>query len=112
MRISDWRSDVCSSDLLESFGIAAIAAHVRALAERLIGGLHELGVEVMTPAGPDRHAGNVCFRCPDPEAQMRRAAAEAILVGAANGRVRLSAHLFPSEADVEVLLELLTRLLG
>src|SRR3546814_11346129 len=97
MRISDWRSDVCSSDLLESFGIAAIAAHVRALAERLIGGLHELGVEVLTPAGPDRHAGNVCFRCPDPEAVMRRAAEEAILIWADNGRVRLSAHLFTSE---------------
>lgn len=97
---------------LESFGIDAIAAHVRALAERLIGGLGAAGVEVMTPAGAERHAGNVCFRCADPEAVMRRAAEEAILVWADNGRVRLSAHLFTTQEDVETFLERLPRFLG
>lgn len=89
---------------LESFGIDAIAAHNRALAERLIAGLQAFGLEVMTPVGAERHAGNVCFRCPDPgpdpEAVMRRAAEEAILVWADNGRVRVSVHLFTTEADV------------
>jgi selenocysteine lyase/cysteine desulfurase len=97
---------------LESFGIEAIAAHLRALAERLIGGLTDLDLEVMTPAGPLNHAGNVCFRCADPEAVMRRAAEEAILVWADNGRVRLSAHLFTTQEDVETLLERLPRFLG
>jgi len=97
---------------LESFGIEAIAAHNRALAERLIAGLADLGLEVMTPAGPERHAGNVCFRCADPEDVMRRAAEEAILVWADNGRVRVSAHLFTSEADVGTFLERLPHFLG
>lgn len=94
---------------LESFGIEAIAAHIRALAERLIEGLAALGLEVMTPAGAAKHAGNVCFVCPDqgpdPEAVMRRAAEEDILIWADNGRVRVSAHLFTSQEDVERLLE-------
>lgn len=97
---------------LESFGIAAIAAHVRALAERLIACLAERGLEVMTPAGALNHAGNVCFHTDDSEAVMRRAAEEAILVWADNGRVRLSAHLFTTEADVETLLQRLPRFLG
>lgn len=97
---------------LESFGIEAIAAHVRALAERLIAGLGAAGVEVMTPAGPERHAGNVCFRCADPEAVMRRAADEAMLVWADNGRVRLSAHLFTTQEDVEAFLDRLPGFLG
>ena len=90
---------------LESFGIDAIAAHNRALAGRLIAGLNDFGLEVMTPAGPDNHAGNVCFRCADPEAVMRRAAEQAILVWADNGRVRVSVHLFTTQEDVETFLE-------
>jgi selenocysteine lyase/cysteine desulfurase len=97
---------------LESFGIEAIGAHVRGLAERLIAGLADLGVEVMTPAGRENHAGNVCFRCADPEAVMRRAAEEGILVWSDNGRVRLSAHLFTTQEDVETCLERLPRYLG
>ncbi len=97
---------------LESFGIDAIAGHVRGLAARLIAGLHAMGLDVMTPVGRETHAGNVCFRCPEPEAVMRRAGEEGILVWADNGRVRLSAHLFTAEADVETFLERLPRYLG
>jgi len=96
---------------LESFGIEAIAAHNRTLAERLIAGLNALGLEVMTPAGSERHAGNVCFRCADPEAVMRRAAEEDILVWSDNGRVRVSVHLFTTEGDIESFLERLPRFL-
>ncbi|WP_340116533.1 aminotransferase class V-fold PLP-dependent enzyme [Pelagibius sp. 7325] len=96
---------------LESFGIDAITAHVRSLAERLIAGVGALGLEVMTPAGPENHAGNVCFRCADPEAVMRRAAEEAILVWSDNGRVRISVHLFTTQGDVEIFLERLPRFL-
>lgn len=97
---------------LESFGIEAIAAHVRALAERLIAGMADLGLEVMTPAGETNHAGNVCFRCADPEAMMRLAAEDGILVWSDNGRVRVSVHLFTTQADVETLLKRLPGYLG
>jgi cysteine desulfurase / selenocysteine lyase len=96
---------------LESFDIDAIAAHNRKLAERLIAGMVDLGLEVMTPAGAARHAGNVCFRCTDPEAVMRRAAEEDILIWSDNGRVRVSVHLFTTEGDVEKFLECLPEFL-
>ena len=97
---------------LESFGIDAIAIHNRALAELLIAGLGDLELEVMTPAGEANHAGNVCFRCADPEAVMRRAAEEGILIWSDNGRVRVSAHLFTTQTDVETLLQRLPEFLG
>jgi selenocysteine lyase/cysteine desulfurase len=97
---------------IESFGIDAVAAHVRALAERLIAGLNRLGVGVMTPAGPGNHAGNVCFRCGDPEAVMQRAAEDGILVWADYGRIRLSVHLFTTIEDVETLLDRLPAFLA
>lgn len=97
---------------LESYGIDAVAAHVRRLAECLIAGLADLGLEVMTPAGPERHAGNVSFRCADPEGVMRRAAEEDILVWADSGRVRLSPHLFTTQDDVAAFLEHLPRFLA
>lgn len=90
---------------LESFGIEAVAVHIRSLAECLIIGLANLGLDVMTPAGAEHHAGNVCFRCADPEVLMHRAAEEAILVWADNGRVRISAHLFTTQEDMETLLQ-------
>ncbi len=97
---------------IESFGIEAVAAHVRALAERLIAGLTEQGLEVMTPAGPERHAGNVCFQSSDAEGVMHRAAEEGILVWADYGRIRLSAHLFTTEEDVEKVLDRLPAFLA
>jgi selenocysteine lyase/cysteine desulfurase len=94
---------------IESFGIDAVAAHVRRLAARLIDGLVEMGLEVMTPAGLENHAGNVCFRCPDPEDVMQRAAEEGILVWADYGRIRLSVHLFTTSEDIERFLERLPK---
>jgi selenocysteine lyase/cysteine desulfurase len=93
-----------SLDYLDSFGIAAIAAHNRTLAARLIDDLSDLGVEVMTPAGEANHAGNVCFTCADPEGVMRKAARDDILVWSDNGRVRVSVHLFTTQVDVDTFL--------
>lgn len=96
---------------LESFGIDAIAAHSRALAERMIAGMTDLGLEVMTPAGHGNHAGNAAFVHADPEGLTAKAAAENILVWGDNGRIRASAHLFTSEEDVAIFLEALPGLL-
>ena len=89
---------------LESFGIEAIAAHAQALSGRLVQGMAALGLEVMTPATRQERAGNAAFRCADPEAVVRKAAAEDILVWGDNGRVRASAHLFTTTQDVETFL--------
>lgn len=97
---------------LESFGIDAIAAHARALAGRLVGGMTALGLDVMTPAAAEHRAGNAAFACADAEGLTRRAAAEDVFVWGDNGRLRVSAHLFATEADVETFLDRLPRYLS
>lgn len=97
---------------LESFGIDAIAAHTRALTGRLIAGMTDLGLDVMTPAAAEHRAGNAAFACGDPEGLTRRAAAEDVFVWGDNGRLRVSAHLFATEEDVETFLERLPRYLS
>lgn len=101
-----------SLDYLDGFGIEPIAAHVRRLSGRMVEGMSALGLEVMTPAEPTRRAGNAAFAHDRAEAAMRRAAAEDILVWADNGRLRASAHLFTTDADVERFLDRLPALLG
>lgn len=97
---------------LESFGIGAIAAHVRALSGRMIEGMSRLGLDVMTPAEPCRRAASAAFAWTRPEQVVAAAAREGILVWGDNGRIRASAHLFTTAADVERFLDRLPVLLG
>lgn len=97
---------------LEAFGIESIAAHARALATRMIAGMTDLGLEVMTPEEPEHHAGNAAFVSADPAGLTARAATEGIFVWGDNGRLRASAHLFTTEEDVETFLERLPALLA
>lgn len=100
-----------SIDYLNRFGIAAIDAHVRRLSGRLVDGYTTLGLEVMTPADPARRGPNAAFVHRDPTAVVHRAAAEGILFWGDNGRIRASAHLFTTDADVDLFLERLPDLL-
>lgn len=101
-----------SLDYLDSFGIDAIAAHVRGLSGRMIDAMTRAGLEVMTPSEAHRRAGNAAFVHADPATLTRRAAAEGILVWGDNGRVRASAHLFTTAQDVARLAECLPQLAG
>lgn len=94
-----------SLDYLAGVGIDAIAAHVRARSARLVAGMSALGLEVMTPEAADARAANAAFACPDPAAVVRSAREHGILVWGDNGRVRASAHLFTTDADIDRFLE-------
>jgi selenocysteine lyase/cysteine desulfurase len=94
-----------SLDYLDSFGIGAIAAHLRALSGRMVEGMTALGLDVMTPAGPDGRAGNAAFAHADVAGFMRRATADGVLVWGDNRRIRASAHLFVSDADINAFLD-------
>ena len=94
-----------SLDYLDSYGIDAIAAHLRHLSGRLIAGMTALGLEVMTPTAPESRAGNAAFVRSDTRSFIRKADADGILVWGDNGRIRASAHLFTTREDIEHFLE-------
>ncbi len=98
-----------SLDYLESFGIDAIANHVRRLSGQLVEGFAALDLEVMTPAEPACRAGNAAFKWSDTGRFLERAAQDGVLVWGDNGRIRASVHLFNDDADIERLLDGLPR---
>ena len=97
---------------LERFGIEAIAAHTRALSGRMVAGMHDLGLDVMTPSSASERAGNAAFAWPDCERVVRKAAEENVFVSGDNARVRASAHLFTTAEDVEIFLRRLPAFLA
>jgi selenocysteine lyase/cysteine desulfurase len=101
-----------SLDYLDSYGVDAIAAHLRDLSGRLVAGMTALGLEVMTPAAPESRAGNAAFVRSDTAAFLRQADTDGILVWGDNGRIRASAHLFTTGEDIELFLERLPRYLA
>ena len=94
-----------SIDYLNQFGVDAIASRVRPLTQRLVGGMTDLGLPVMTPVDPAQQAANAAFHHLDTGRFVRRAREDGILVWGDNNRIRASVHLFTTDADVDLFLE-------
>src|SRR3546814_8638146 len=114
MRISDWSSDVCSSDLaaldhLAALGIDRIETHGVGLAHRLHAGAEQLGLRCATP--PGNRAPIVAIALPGPEDAAKAAfAAAGVEATVRAGHVRLACAIFNTDADVDRAIEVLGRL--
>jgi selenocysteine lyase/cysteine desulfurase len=94
-----------SLDYLDSFGIDAIAVHLRSLSGRMVQGMTAMGLDVMTPPDAENRAGNAAFLRSDTWPVIERAMKDHILIWGDNGRIRASAHLFTTRDDIEVFLD-------
>lgn len=86
--------------LRERLGGAAVEARVLALSGRLVAGLQALGVQPLTPAAEAQRAGIVAFESPRYAEIGAALEARRIFAWCKDGRVRASAHVYNSEADV------------
>jgi cysteine desulfurase/selenocysteine lyase len=93
-------------------GVERIEPHVLDLGGRLREGLVELGLEVLTPAEPERRAGNVCIARADGARFVHELGERGVLVWEADGRVRYSVHLYNDGDDVDRALDATRELLG
>ena len=100
---------VAGLSLVEEAGVDAIERHVRELNTQLIAGLHELGATVVTPDDPARRGPLVCVRSNDPTGLVASLAAEGIICSMRDANLRIAAHYYNTQADVDVILEALTR---
>jgi selenocysteine lyase/cysteine desulfurase len=98
---------VAGMSIIEEVGIDAIEAHVRGLNTRLIEGLEELGASVATPRDPAGRGPLVCVRSTDPSALVGELATERIVVSHRDENLRVAAHLYSTEEDVDRLLQAL-----
>jgi selenocysteine lyase/cysteine desulfurase len=100
---------VAGLSLVEEAGVPAIEAHVRGLNTRLIDGLGELGATVVTPSDPARRGPLVCVRSTDAAALVAALAEERIVCSLRDSNLRVAAHLYNTDDDIDVLLEALSR---
>jgi kynureninase len=95
--------------LVEETGVAAIEQHVRSLNDRLLEGLDELGASVATPRAEAQRGALVCVRSSDASALVDALAAEGVVTSSREDKLRISAHLYNVEDDIDRVLAALSR---
>ncbi|MFN0181234.1 MAG: aminotransferase class V-fold PLP-dependent enzyme [Gemmatimonadales bacterium] len=94
-------------DQMRQIGIDRIFSWDLALGDRLVAGLGELGVEVVSPEERSRRSGIVSARFPgrDPKDVVRHLGRAGVVVSPRRDLVRFSPHLYNSDADIDRALE-------
>lgn len=95
--------------LLRQVGLDRVATHVRGLGERLVAGARERGLDLVTPADPDRRGPLVMLRCQDVQTLIGRLAERGVLCSTRDGALRVSFHHYNLASDVDALLSGLDR---
>ena len=95
---------IAGIELMQEIGIAETREHVNGLNERLIAGVDELGGSVATPRDPERRGALVCIRSTDAPALVRALGEDGIVCSDRDGNLRVSAHAYNVEEDIDTLL--------
>lgn len=100
---------IAGIELISEIGIAETRAHVAALNERLIAGVDELGGIVATPRDPEQRGALVCIASTDGPRLVGLLESEGVVTSQRDGNVRVSAHAYNVEGDIDVILDSLAR---
>ena len=100
---------IAGIELMQEIGIAETREHVLTLNEHLLGGLDELGAEVVTPRAPAQRGALVCVKSTDPTKLVGRLDADGIVTSERDGNLRISAHCYNTVEDVDAVLAALER---
>lgn len=96
--------------LLMDVGIGRIAAHVRSLHRPVLDWAREHGVRVASPVG-DHASAIICLAPPDPLAAYAALREARIYTSLREGAIRLSPHLYNTDADMSRVCDVLARTL-
>jgi selenocysteine lyase/cysteine desulfurase len=97
-----------SLELLHELGPAAVAAHVEALAARLVDGVEaRKDLRLVTPSDPAHRAGVISVAPRDPRAASARLTAGRVIHALREGAIRLSPHGYNTLEEVEQVLSVL-----
>lgn len=88
---------------LDSIGMARIEQHVGRLGSHLATGLTELGIEIVTPLEPSRHAGIITARFSEHDARtLGEALANAgVITSLRGGGIRFSLDFYNDSGDID-----------
>ncbi len=100
---------VAGIELMQEIGVADTREHVQALNSRLIAGLDELRAKIVTPRRPKRRGALICVASYDAPALVAVLRREGIVTSSRDSNVRISAHAYNADEDVDALLAALAR---
>jgi selenocysteine lyase/cysteine desulfurase len=100
---------VAGIELMQEIGVAETREHVQALNSRLIAGLDELRVKMVTPRRPKRRGALICVASYDAPMLVAALRREGIVTSSRDSNVRISAHAYNADEDVDALLAALAR---
>jgi selenocysteine lyase/cysteine desulfurase len=100
---------IAGIELMEEIGIAETREHVNALNNRLIAGVDDLGGVVVTPREHERRGALICVRSTDAPALVAALQADGCVTSERDGSLRISAHAYNTEDDIDAVLASLAR---
>jgi selenocysteine lyase/cysteine desulfurase len=92
-------------ELLQSIGLAEVAAHIAGLAAALVSGAREMGIELKTPI--DSVGPLVVLRSKDSDALVAKLAARDIVASCRYDGLRIAFHVYNTTDDVDAVLRVL-----
>jgi selenocysteine lyase/cysteine desulfurase len=98
---------IAGIELMQEIGIAETREHVQQLNDRLIDGVDELGGTLATPREREKHGALICVRSTDVNALVAALEDRGIVTSERDGNLRVSAHAYNTEADIDAVLEAL-----
>jgi cysteine desulfurase / selenocysteine lyase len=93
--------------LLLDVGLDAIAAHIARLRARVTAAADAAGVPLLSPREAGRASGIISLGLDDAEAAAGRLLERGVTCVAREGRLRISPHLYNTDADIDCLLDAL-----
>ncbi|HEY6963011.1 MAG TPA: aminotransferase class V-fold PLP-dependent enzyme [Gaiellaceae bacterium] len=100
---------IAGIELMLEIGVAETRAHVNRLNERLIAGVDELGATLVTPRAEERRGALLCVRATDAPTLVAALAEEFIVTSERDSNLRISAHAYNNEDDVDAVLAALAK---
>lgn len=93
--------------LILEVGVQNIRKHVAGLNERLKKGVQEIGGKLMSPMDPEKHGAMITVASKDEYALVAALAERNIIASCRDGNLRISAHFYNNDADIDAVIEAL-----
>lgn len=100
---------IAGMELMMEIGVAETRAHVNALNERLIAGVDDLGGTVVTPRPAEQRGALICIASTDAPQLVRALRDDGVVTSERDGNLRVSAHAYNTEADIDAVIAGLRR---
>ncbi len=100
---------IAGMELMMEIGVAETREHVNGLNERLIAGVDELGATVVTPRAVEQRGALVCVASTDAPRLVRILGDNGVVTSERDGNLRVSAHAYNTNDDIDKLVAVLAR---